>query len=266
MNKAPLLLLALSAALASLAAFPNANAARQDDGVEDLTQVFADNGIRLDLERKLCSIDVAVAVRAELLEYLLVAGYGAAHESLFVTETSPSVLNTAFLALGVEPGRNAFWGPKDPPPTEDELKRGASPYDISPPEGDGFFLYAAWESEGETYFYRVEDLIRNLSSGRCMKRHRWVYLGSRMVEWEKAGELKFAAEVMGNLINIAFFEQGDTMLTGSLPECVEQSVWMGNSWLLPERAHALKLIFSRERLDSLPPNVLDAAKGAGEDK
>ena len=263
MKLASLLLLASTPLVASLFFFQSALADQEPagkDGLGDLTRVFEENGIRLDLDRKLCSINASVAVREELLEYLLVASYGASHESLFVTKTSPSVLNTAFLALGVEPGSNARWGPKDPPPSEEEMKRGASPYDITPPKGDGFFLYAAWEADGETYFYRVEDLVRNLSTGRCMKRHRWVYLGSRMVEWEKQGELAFAAEVMGNLVNIAFFEQGDTMLTGSLPECVEQSVWMGNSWLLPDREQDLKLIFSRERLNSLPTGVLPEAK------
>jgi len=257
MKNVPLLLLTLALALASVLYLPEA-LAQKPDSLKDLNQLFEQNGIQLDLEHKLCSIDASVAVRDELLEYLLVASHGAAHESLFVTKTNPSVLNTAFLALGVEPGRNARWGPKSPPPSEDEMKQGVSPYDVTPPTGDGFYLYVAWEEGDETYFYRIEDVIRNLATGRCMERHRWVYIGSRMVEWEKDGELAFAAEMIGNLINVAFFEQGDTMLTGSLPECVEQAIWMGNSWLLPDREHTVKLIFSRERLDQLPVGVLQA--------
>lgn len=258
MKLAPILLLALALSLAGLSSFSSASAVSQDEGKADLQQLFAENGIRLDLEQKLCSIDATIAVREELLEYLLVASHGAGHESLFVTKANPSVLNTAFLALGVEPGSNAVWASKSPMPTEEELKAGASPYEITAPQGDGFYLYVTWRDGDETYFYRVEDVVRNLATGRCMERHRWVYLGSRMVEWEKANELAFAAEMMGNLINIAFFEQGDTMLTGSLPACVEQSIWMGNSWLLPERGQGVKLIFARDRLDSLPAGVMQA--------
>ncbi len=256
-----LLLLAPMAAFASLPLMKETSATEQDEPLQDLQQVFKESGIHLDLERKLCSIDASVAVRDELLEYLLVSSHGAAHESLFVTSTNPSVLNTAMIALGVQPGQNATWGPKEPAPTEDELKRGVSPYDVVPPTGDGFYIYAAWKTADETYFYRIEDLLRNLSTGRSMQRHRWVYLGSRMVEWETPGEFKFAAEMLGNLINIAYFEQGDTMVTGAIPECVEQSIWVGNSWLLPERSGSVKLIFSVDRLGSLPSSVFEPESG-----
>ena len=252
------LLLGLSStlALAGVLVFPPAFGAKQDEATTDLNQVFQDGGIQLNLEGGYCSIEVTVAVRDELLEYLLTSSYGAAHESLFVTKTNASLLNTAFLTLGVEPGSNAHWTAKVPAPTEKETQLGASAYEVTLPQGDGFFIYAAWEDEGERYFYRVEDLVRNLSTGRCMSRHRWIYLGSRMVEWEKPGELKFAADVIGNLINVAYFEQGDTMLTGAIAECVEQSIWMGNSWLLPKRGDSLRLVFSRERLGALPADAL----------
>lgn len=251
-------LLALPAAILLAAALPEAD--RQDPGVDELQALFAENGIQLDLDRGYCSVGATIAVRDELLEYLLVAGHGAAHESMFMTDSNPSVINTALLALGVEPGNNAIWGPKSPPPTEAEMRDGVSPYEVNPPTGDGFYLYATWQEGDETYFYRIEDLIRNLTTGRSMARHRWVYLGSRMIEWEKPGEEVFAAEVLGNLINIAYFEQGDTMITGALPECVEQAIWMSNAWLLPERGHELELIFSLERLDAVPSGVLSDSK------
>ena len=244
--------LLLSSPLLALVGLP----ASQDDAVpeggESLEALFLKNGIQLDLDQNFCAIGVHVAVREELLEYLLVASHGATHESLFATESNPAVLNTALLALGVEPGSNAQWGLKEPTPSEAELEKGVSPYTVTPPQGDGFYLYAAWQEGDEAYFFRIEDLIRNLSTGRSMQRHRWVYLGSRMIEWEKSGEQVFAAEVIGNLVNIAYFEQGDTMLTGSLEACVEQAIWMANAWLLPERGHELKLVFSRERLSEVP--------------
>src|SRR5438552_5110248 len=204
-----------------------------------LVDAFAKQGIHLDLERRLVSISAVVDIRGDLLEYLLVNPRGAAHESTFVTNVVPSQLNTALLALGVQPGKNADWVRKDPPPTPDEIKNGVPAYEVKPPEGDGFFLYAAWKSEGETYLYRVEDLLLDLSTGASMRRHRWVYLGSRLVRpreepGQKSAQELFAADVEGNLVNISFFEQGNTLLTGALPQCLSQTIWQTNAWLVPQ--------------------------------
>ena len=192
-------------------------------------------------------------MREDLLEYLLVNPRGAAHESLLVTEVVPSRLNAALLGMGFVPGTNATWRRRDPPPTAEELADGARPYTVDPPSGDGVFLYLAWREGGETYFFRIEDLIRNLESGRSMRRHGWVYLGSRMVRL-RGGEEKevFAADAEGNLVNISFFEQGNTLLTAALPECIQQTIWLANGWLLPQRGSPVELIFSRRALPTLP--------------
>src|SRR5262245_34551609 len=101
----------------ALAASPSG--ALQDGGgalspeQQALVKTLREQGVRLDPVRKLCSIPVDVQVRDDLLEYLLVGPAGAAHESAFVTGVQPSVLNVALLALGVEPGKNATWRPKD---------------------------------------------------------------------------------------------------------------------------------------------------------
>ena len=208
-------------------------------------------------------------MRDELLEYLLTLPMGAAHESLFLTETDPAVFNAALLALGVRPGSNVEWLEKDPPPSDEELRSGATPYEVVVPAGDGFYLYAAWRQADELYFYRVEDLVRDLDSGRTMRRHRWTYLGSRMVE-RRGGEQGFAASIEGNLINVAFFAQGNTLVTAAIEECVKQTVWLPNAWLLPERGSPVLLVLARERLDRLPaglaqavPTVEAASSGEG---
>lgn len=231
-----------------------------DAGVAELTATFAESGIHFELEAGLCAIPARIEVRNDLLEYLLVASHGAVHESLFVTTTSPAVLNTAMIALGVEPGTNASWKPKDPQPSQAELEQGASPYDIVPPQGDGFYLYAAWMKAEEVFLFRIEDLLRNLRTGRSMERHEWVYLGSRMIQWRDREEKVFAAEVLGNLVNVSFFESGDTLLTGALEDCVDQAIWMPNAWLVPERGAEVQLVFSREKLTELPASVRDRLK------
>jgi len=226
--------------------------------LERLVATLAEQEVKLDASRGIVSIPVDIDVRDDLLEYLLVGPSGAAHESVFVTPVKPSVLNAALIALGAAPGTNAIWKPKSPPPSEIELRAGAPAYDVQVPQGDGFFLYAGWKRGEEVFFFRIEDLIRNLGTGQSMTRHQWVYLGSRMVESGRKGhehEQQFAADLYQNLISVAFFSDGYPLLTGALPECVDQHVWMANAWLLPERGTRVSLFLARKRIDRLPVDL-----------
>jgi len=235
---------------------------------QELVTALAAHEIRLDPRGGTVAIPVDVTVRDELLEYLLVGPAGATHESVFVTPVTPSLLNVALLALGATPGTNASWTAVEPRPSDEELRKGASPYTVTLPQGSGLYLYVGWlQTEGERtqrYFYRVEDLVRNLMTGHAMARHAWVYLGSRMIpsvgaEGESQGTAdEFAADVYQNLINIAFFRDGFTLATPALEDCVEQSIWLTNAWLVPERGSRLLLVFSREELDVPPPEIAAA--------
>jgi hypothetical protein len=188
--------------------------------------------------------------------YLLVNFHGAAHESLFATEVLGSQLNLALIALGAKEGENARWFRVEPQPTPEEARAGAPMFRVESPAGDGFYVYAGWKEGGETYLYRVEDLLRNLESGRSMKRHRWVFLGSRMVRARASdANESLAADLEGNLVNISFFEQGNTLVTCALPECLSQSIWLPNAWLVPPRDAPVELIFSRERLGAPSPEL-----------
>jgi hypothetical protein len=231
-----------------------------------LAEAFASAGIHFDLERKLCSVPAEVLVRGDLLEYLVVGERGAAHESAFLTPVVPSRLNAALLALGAEPGTNARWHRREPAPSLDEMRQGVPAFDVEPPAGDGFYIYVAWKLGGETHFHRMEDLILDLSAGQTLRRHRWVYLGSRLVRARPDAPEAFAADLEGNLVNIAFFDSGNTLLTAALPECVDQTIWQANWWLLPETGSPVEIVFSRERLDVAPPAVvarLGEARRAG---
>jgi hypothetical protein len=251
---------ALARALALLLA-PVALAAPQDGprpaGEAELIASLAQAGVHFDPVAGLASVLTTVEVDNDLLEYLLVAPGGARHEALLATEVRPSLLNVALLGLGAEPGRNATWNPRDPPPSEEELGRGISPYDVHVPEGDGFWLYVGWRRGDETFFLRAEDLVRNLATGQTMRRHRWVFLGSRMLPAQDGAGEVFAADVYQNLINVSWFSDGATLLTGALPECLEQTIWMSNAWILPERGSGVRLVFARERL-AAPPAALVA--------
>jgi len=222
--------------------------ARAQEGVpQELSAALGEAGLWIDLERGVLAVPVEVQIREDLLEYLLVGPGGAAHESLFLTRVRPSLVNAALLLLGVEPGHNAFVeekaGATDGPPKRE----------IHAPSGDGFYLYAAWREGDDTYFFRVEDLVANLATGRTLRRHRWVYLGSRFAALEKGQPEKFVADLEGNLINLSFFYQGNTLLTAALDECVEQTIWAANAWLVPARGEPVCLLFARQPLAALDP-------------
>lgn len=221
-----------------------------------LEKLFAAQGIHLDVEKGWCTIPAKVLVREDLLEYVLVNPHGQAHESMFVTEVVPSTLNVALLALALKPGKNATWRERDPKPTPEQIQDGVSPFEVVPPAGDGVYFYAAWKAGGETYWYRVEDLLLDRSTGQTMRRHKWVYLGSRMVKPRAdKSEEAFAADLEGNLVNVALFEQGNTLFTSALPECLKQTIWMTNFWLVPPRDAQVELVFSREKLTTLPAQI-----------
>jgi len=224
----------------------------QEADLAPLVEALAKEGIRLDAERGAVVLPARIQVRQDLLEYLLVGPRGQMHESLLATEVNPSALNAALLALGVTAGTNARWvrhGDQDAPGERAADREGL---EILPPEGEGFFLYVAWSEDGETRLYRAEDLVSNLATGRSLRRHRFVYLGSRFVTHEEGEPEVFLAEAEGNLINLTFFFSGATLLTAALPECVEQTIWAPNFWLLPEREAPVAFVLARERLESWP--------------
>lgn len=236
--------------------------APQQDGtkpvppVAALQQALAQHEIWLEPSIEACAIPARVLVRADPLEYVLVNRSGNAHESLFVTEALPSELNVALLALGVTPGKNAIWTAKDPLPTREELLAGAQAYTVTPPAGDGFLVYVAWKQAEELYFFRLEDLIRNLQSGRSMRRHSWVYLGSRTIASRQDPKQQvFVADQEGNLVNLCFFEAGTTLLTSALPECEAQTIWVGNAPLLPDSGDPVLFICSRKPLETCPKEL-----------
>ena len=229
----------------------------QEGGAEEhaehaLLETLAAGGVDLDQDAQAVSIEAAVLIKSDLLEYLLVGPGGAAHESLFATDVQPSLLNAGMLALGVKAGTNAAWETVEPAPSLEERRAGKRAFRIIPPAGDGFHVYAAWREGGEDFFYRVEDLIANLRTGRAMVRHEWVFLGSAFVE-PRPGEAEvFAADLAGNLVNLTFFREGYTLATAALPDCEDQSIWVANPWLLPETEQRVRLVFARGPLKELP--------------
>jgi len=249
---ASLVQVALPAGTVSQDTPPNADLA-------PLIDALALGGVDLDPVAGFASIEAQVSTRDDLLEFFLTGPQGAGYESLFSTDADVTMLNAALLALGAEPGLNARWIPRagadpvegDQPAGPGELGARPAGYDVLPPEGSSFFIYVGWRSLDEVYFFRAEDLVADLRGGKSLVRHRWVYLGSRMLDTND-GEV-FVAAVEQNLINLAWFPEGNALLTAAAPECERQDIWVGNPWLVPEPGTDVRIFFSRDRLTSVAP-------------
>jgi hypothetical protein len=227
---------------------PCAAPAQEQDAAEAaLAAELETAGITLERAAGVCSVPGHVLVRDDLLEYLLVGPNGAGHESLFLTEVRPSLLNAALLLLGVQVGTNARMEELD-----EVDERGRPVRIVHPPEGDGFYLYAGWREGDEVFFYRVEDLVRNLERGSSLERHRWVYLGSRFQALQPDQPEAVMADVEGNLIALSVFFQGNTLLTARPEECMAQTIWAANEWLLPPLGQPVRLFFARAPLAEPP--------------
>ncbi len=234
----------------------------QEPAATDLASVveeLAGHGVRLDLKAQRIELEAEICQDREPLEYLLVAGHGADHESLLIVrEASAQALNTAILLLGLKQGSNVQYVEKDPPPTREQMEAGESLYQEVPAQGDGFYIYVAWDQVGadgsaEHFVYRAEDLVVNVAEDRTYRRGPWVYLGSRFVRPHKDAEEFFAAEGEGNWISVCYFNPANQLMTGNDPAAGNQYVWYPNMFLMPEIGEKVRLIFSRKRLEiSIP--------------
>jgi hypothetical protein len=218
----------------------------------ELAARFAEQGVRLDLERKTISVQAKISSLREPLEYLLVLQpQGKDYESLLLCEdVSAEALNAAMLLLGVERGTNGSITAADPAPTLEEIQNGADPSVVKPAEGDGFYIYVAWEEQlggrAEPFCYRAEDLVINARSEGTYQRGKWVYLGSRFVRPHKDAPELFAAQGEGNLVSLCIFEPANHLLTGADPESDDEQIWFSNVFLLPPAGHPVTVTFARE--------------------
>lgn len=230
-------------------AAPKADAGKtpqQDAVLEEVQKQFAKERIELDAKAQTVAVPVVVNDPQDPIEYLLIHKRGKRHEAMFVTPSKPSVLNAALLMLGMVPGQNATYTEKTPPPTLEEIEKGADPLIVTPPKGTTFWMTARWRGDdGKEVEHCVEDLLLDLGTQKPVAECSWVYLGGRMARIYKDEPEVYVADFEGNLVSVCYLSPDNHLGTMVHADARDDQNWWTTT-LLPKPGTEVKLVFHRQ--------------------
>lgn len=223
---------------------PDAAAAQQV--LAEVLQQFQKEGVEFDAKAQTVTIPAVVNRSQDPIEYLLIHRRGKRHEAMFWTRTKPSVLNAALLMLGLEPGKNASYVEKDPPPTLAEIEAGADPIVITPPSGTPLWMTVKWQdADGKLVEHCVEDLLLDLTTQQPVVDATWVYLGGRMAQLYRGEPEVFVADFEGNLVSVCYLTPDNHLGTMVHKNARDDQNWWITS-LMPEPETEVSFVFHRQ--------------------
>jgi hypothetical protein len=148
--------------------------------------------ITFDQAKREIRIPSQINMTEGLLEFLVVHINGKVHESLFVTEASPTDLNLALALLRYKPSRELYPLPNGTggisdrfPEVPEEIKSAAR---IS--------IHVEWQDNGETKRTPVNEWIQHAVKLTAMPSGPWVYGGSEFHQG------RFAPESTGDIVAV----------------------------------------------------------------
>lgn len=200
--------------------------AAQDDPVAQLIEAFSadDNGITIDRDARTVEVDAKVCLReCEFLEQLACSPDTREHESLLVLQAKPSMVHTALLLLGIEPGAPMTWV------EEEESVRTIAP------RGPAVAVFIVWRNEAdEEVLTPANQWVRDQKTGQAMRGNTWLFAGSKFVEVN--GQEMYVADAYGTAISLVNF--GDDLLARAtdLTDSNDSHgrVWGANTDAIPE--------------------------------
>ncbi len=114
------------------------------------------------------------------IEYVIVTDRGKTHEALFVVKAAPSLIDAALRALGLVPGLPQRFLAVEPPPTDEQIEAGVSPWIAVPAAGPLVELSVAWTDDaGRAHEAPLETLLVDVRTGDSPEDVGWVYTGSQ---------------------------------------------------------------------------------------
>jgi hypothetical protein len=217
-----------------------------NDDVANLVSMLAEGGVDLDLDARRIEVGGSICLTEGILEFLAVGEGGKDHESLLYIDCVPSLLNAAFIALGLEPGSPSRIEEEGP-----NVAEGGPPYGPEdanllyfPPTGPKVMLTLSWEEDGKAVTHRAEDLVVNRATGEPMPRVGWVFLGSRFATDDMRGGEVYVADITKDVISVWHSYKGNAILDNPLPAGMHDDVYVPNTPLLPERGTPVRLLFT----------------------
>lgn len=228
-------------------------------------------GITYDAAAGTIAVKAVVNQPQDPIEYLLIHRKGKRHEAIFVTKAKPSVLNAALLMLGLKAGKNATYVEKNPPPTLEEVQKGADPLVVTPPQGEPFWMTVRWrvgedtdKEKAKVVEHCVEDLILDRTTGEPAVDCSWIYLGGRLAQLYRDEPEVFVADFEGNLVSVCYLTPDNHLGTMAHANARDDQNWWMTK-LVPAPETEVEFVFHRampklhqERLQRLK------AKAAGQ--
>jgi hypothetical protein len=241
--------------------------------LDDVAKQLAQEGITFDLKAGTVAVKAVVNTPQDPVEYLLIHRKGKRHEAVFVTRSKPSVLNAALMMLGLQPGKNATYVEKNPPPTLEQIQAGEDPIVVTPPNGTPLWFTVRWKTpEGKAVEHCVEDLLLDLGTQKPVANCSWVYLGGRMARMYKNDPEVFVADMEGNLISVCYLSPDNHLATMSHASARDDQNWWTTP-LLPPPDTEVEFVFHKaasplhlEREKRLQKEAADAAKDGKDTK
>jgi hypothetical protein len=213
----------------------------------EITQKFAAEGIVLDAKAATVTLKAVMNEPPDPIEYVLIHRRGKRHEAMFWTQCKPSMLHAALLMIGLQPGSNAKAEEIQPPPSIEEIEKGAETVRVVPPKGEPFWMTVRWQTpEGKTVEYCIEDLLLDLSTEKPVVDCSWVYIGGRMAPLYRNEPEVFVADFEGNLISSCYMSPDNHL--GTIVHKVgrdQNNWWLTNK--VPKAETEVQFVFHKRQ-------------------
>ncbi len=189
-------------------------------------------GIIIDQKLREIRFPAKVNMPEGLLEFIVVHSRGKLHESLLLTEISPTKLNLAFTLLRYPPSRELYALPND---------RGGESNDY--PEVPAETKAAArvkieveWQDGDSLKRFPINDWIQHTTTTLAMPPGPWVYGGSQVQDG------KYAPEISGDIV--AVFLSGSSIVNYPGADNRDDTVWIAFPKRVPPEGTDVTVIIS----------------------
>ncbi|MBM43593.1 MAG: hypothetical protein CMJ36_01070 [Phycisphaerae bacterium] len=195
-------------------------------------------GLAIESERRMVRIRCWSCLDRGFLEQVLCSPGTREHESLLVTDVSPSSIHAALLLAGHEPGSPGRW------------RESGTRVELLPPKGDMVSVTVEYEAGDGSGRIRepVSNWIAELKDGGAFPTSTWVFGGSIILEEdEMVGDASnYLADHSGSVIGLVTFGDELLGLPSVIPDAalVQEPEWVVRIEHVPAPGTEVQVILS----------------------